>query len=91
MLPVAQNLETGFRKIKVRFIVSHLYGEGKFHTFMGEVSFTITSFNSFILEFSFTALYFQSKISKANSIVSQVDCVWSKKFSVSYFLFLTYN
>ena len=56
MLPVAQNLETGFRKIKVRFIVSHLQGEGKFHTFMGEVSFTITSFNSFILEFSFTAV-----------------------------------
>ena len=51
MLPVGQNLETRFRKIKVRFIVSHLYGEGKFHTFMGEVSSTIKSFNSFILEF----------------------------------------
>ena len=89
MLPAAQNLETGFRTIKVRFIVSNLHGEGRFHTFMGEVIFTITSFNSFILEFSFTALYFQSKISEANSIVSQVDCVWSKKFSVSYFV--TYN
>ena len=56
MLPVAQNLETAFRKIKVRFIVSHLHGEGGFHTFMGDVIFTITSFSSFILEFSFTAV-----------------------------------